>query len=75
MQKPNLRVVAATVDESPSRLEVLERRVLELKGYERPAHEESFLWEPRKLKLLGFTITLGSRRVPQIGTVARRLLR
>jgi len=51
----------------------LEQRVVELRGYERKTHEESFIWEPREVKFLWFTITLGYRRVPSIGTVASRL--
>jgi hypothetical protein len=53
----------------------LEQRVDELRSYKREEHEESFIWEPREFKIFGLRFTLGSRRVPSIGTVARRLLR
>jgi hypothetical protein len=53
----------------------LEQRVADLRDYKREEHEESFIWQPREFKIFGWRFTLGSRRVPSIGTVARRLLR
>lgn len=91
MQKSRLRIVgsgAACAEDTKTHainavakhrgepsLSDLERRVAELRDYKREEHEESFIWEPRVFNICGFKFTCGSRRVPMLGTVARRLFK